>query len=290
MSSSLLEIRYFTTAVGHKIHDLSLNNNAAELTTELQQLPDAIQELVCNVKLMPYLMRDEDYSSKTPSECDCTFFLHYFAIFLAVITVAFFIFVELPLVVPPNRNAIETGIIEFVFFAIGSLAYFKIFYFYYQRRISQYGDFTPLHLACLSGNYEAAEVLLKYGANVDAQTSVCNGAKTALHFASEVNDIRIIDLLLKHDANLIPDAYDNRPTINRSYHYAVRNTYLVLKETKCEISNKWITDPVVCSDGYTYERSTIVPGIVSPRTGQPIHILCDNLAVKEWLDKYSNEE
>ena len=65
---------------------------------------------------------------------------------------------------------------------------------------SNYEKMTPLHVAVVTRNIENADVILRYGGNVN-QTEGKNG-NTALHLACINNDVDCIRMLLKHNADL----------------------------------------------------------------------------------------
>ena len=58
---------------------------------------------------------------------------------------------------------------------------------------------TPLHIAAISGVMQAADFLLKKGAQVD---TTCDGGLTALYFAIQNNNAGLVGLLLQRGASL----------------------------------------------------------------------------------------
>lgn len=59
--------------------------------------------------------------------------------------------------------------------------------------------YTALHKACYNNNYELAQLLLRYNANVEARTEM---QWTPLHSAAKWNNARLVALLLQHGANI----------------------------------------------------------------------------------------
>jgi hypothetical protein len=64
-------------------------------------------------------------------------------------------------------------------------------------------------------------------------------------------------------------------------------------EYLCPITMDIMTDPVICDDGYTYERSAIqnIPNGISPITRQPINIsnLITNRALKDSIKRFNTQ-
>ena len=64
----------------------------------------------------------------------------------------------------------------------------------------------------------------------------------------------------------------------------------ILDEFKCPITLEIMNDPVLCEDGYTYERTAIMSlrDSFSPMTRQPINKsnLIPNRALKNVIDKF----
>ena len=65
------------------------------------------------------------------------------------------------------------------------------------------------------------------------------------------------------------------------------------QEFCCPITYDIMNDPVICEDGYTYERSAIllIQDLLSPMTREPINInkLIPNRALKDSIEKYKSE-
>lgn len=76
-------------------------------------------------------------------------------------------------------------------------------------------SWTPLHVSAAHGHLETAEVLLHYGAWIDA---VSDAGCTALHLAAEKGSVPLVLLLIRWGANI--DAQDNE--LNTPLHYAAR--------------------------------------------------------------------
>ncbi|KAI4475845.1 hypothetical protein M0802_015007 [Mischocyttarus mexicanus] len=65
--------------------------------------------------------------------------------------------------------------------------------------IEDSAGYTALHYAARHGNYRICEMLLKYGANVNAKTRC--GQATALHRAATQGHYYVVEVLLKYGAN-----------------------------------------------------------------------------------------
>lgn len=102
---------------------------------------------------------------------------------------------------------------------------------------------TPLHIACDMGDMAAVELLLKQGANVNAQT---RDGVTCLHIAAGKNDIQLVKILLAHNANsnLLTKALGHRTAIT-SYQVAITNNHLDCAKLILEYQKKYKLDPNV---------------------------------------------
>ena len=62
-------------------------------------------------------------------------------------------------------------------------------------------------------------------------------------------------------------------------------------EYKCPITMDIMSDPIICQDGFTYERTSILnlPNNISPMTRQPIdkNMLIPNLALRQIIEKFA---
>ena len=69
---------------------------------------------------------------------------------------------------------------------------------------------TPLHIACMRGNYSMVQKLIEAGANYKSEDEAC---RTSLHYAALGGNTDIIQLLLSKglDVNLIPKYHDRSP-------------------------------------------------------------------------------
>jgi len=77
-------------------------------------------------------------------------------------------------------------------------------------------SWTPLHFACLSGNYELVKLILFHQANLDAETTL---KFTPLHVAAQKGFLEIAQLLITSGADInTKDLYNNT-----SLHYASQN-------------------------------------------------------------------
>lgn len=99
-----------------------------------------------------------------------------------------------------------------------------------QRLISEYSydGWTPLHLACFFGGYEAAELLIKRGADVNARSK--NGmSNMPIHAAAAGKRTAIVQLLLDNGAD--PNVQQNggwTPIQQSVSHYDIGMTELLL--------------------------------------------------------------
>ncbi len=57
---------------------------------------------------------------------------------------------------------------------------------------------TPLHYAVISGNLDAMQALIEFGADINV---ACNNANTALHYACDLNQEGAVNILLDSGAN-----------------------------------------------------------------------------------------
>lgn len=77
-------------------------------------------------------------------------------------------------------------------------------------------DWTPLHFACISGNFELVNFLIGKEANIDAETTL---RFTPLHIAVQRGSEEIAQLLINSGADVdCKDVYSNTPL-----HYASQN-------------------------------------------------------------------
>jgi hypothetical protein len=69
---------------------------------------------------------------------------------------------------------------------------------------------------------------------------------------------------------------------------------IIPDEYLCPISFEIMNDPIICEDGHTYEKSSIVnlPNDLSPFTRQPINKnnLIPNRVLKELIDKFKSNQ
>lgn len=62
-------------------------------------------------------------------------------------------------------------------------------------------DWQAIHEAAMYGHLNCLELLLKYGAKVDAAAYNSNGPSTPLHYAARHGHVKCVELLLKKNAN-----------------------------------------------------------------------------------------
>jgi ankyrin repeat protein len=82
-----------------------------------------------------------------------------------------------------------------------------------------YEDWTALHFASDNGNYEAAELLLKAGAQVDPSGSA---NKTPLMLAAQRGDLRMVKFLLRSKADIEAKSKRNKTALYYAVAYADR--------------------------------------------------------------------
>lgn len=86
---------------------------------------------------------------------------------------------------------------------------------------------TPLHIACIHGCVEIAEVLLQKGINVDSMDTM---DYTPLHYAIEHDRKEIVSVLVKHKCN-VNFIYDDSDDINHDY----RPLHITARDNKLDI-------------------------------------------------------
>jgi ankyrin repeat protein len=80
---------------------------------------------------------------------------------------------------------------------------------------------TPLHCACWKGHEAVVVVLLKSGADVNAENTNEHWGTTPLHAAAHANQKKIADLLIAHGANIMARNLNKRtPLDETSFHNA----------------------------------------------------------------------
>ena len=62
-------------------------------------------------------------------------------------------------------------------------------------------DWQAIHEAAMYGHLNCLELLLKYGAKVDAAAYNSNGPSTPLHYAARHGHVKCVELLLRKNAN-----------------------------------------------------------------------------------------
>jgi ankyrin repeat protein len=83
-------------------------------------------------------------------------------------------------------------------------------------------DWTPLHFACLNGNYELSNLLIYNEANIDAETTL---KFTPIIIAAQKGHEEIVQLLINSGTDInSKDIYNNTPL-----HYAAQNGNLSFK-------------------------------------------------------------
>ena len=152
--------------------------------------------------------------------------------------------------------------------------------------LESFNNRTPLHLAASTDNIEAIDFLLKEGYNIDAKNDLGN---TALHIAVKSNKYNNVVKLIENGASLkiINNNSYNPIELANLHHFSEIENYLksiseqrsisnikrkrkILLKTKfnnsedlvpsyfcCPISMELFVEPVIASDGHTYEKSSI---------------------------------
>lgn len=89
---------------------------------------------------------------------------------------------------------------------------------------------TPLHCACWKGHLEVAVLLLKSGADVNAQNQNEHWGTTPLHAAAHANQPAIAQLLIDHGADLrAEDAAGKTPMHHTAFHKAAAAAKILQK-------------------------------------------------------------
>eukprot|EP00210_Caulerpa_lentillifera_P001613 g1551.t1 len=190
--------------------------------------------------------------------------------------------------------------------------------------IQNFDGEVPAFLAVKHGNLNALKMLLEGGADPNICTKE---GEFALHEAIKLGNIEAVKLLIKHNADrnalhksgmssievaeaLVPP----RPDIvfsllndfivdNEAPAMLLRHNIKALSTANlhpqieqsicCPITFEVMKDPVIATDGHTYERKAIEQWIrekgESPVTRQPLTVstLITNLAIKNLIDSYS---
>jgi len=80
---------------------------------------------------------------------------------------------------------------------------------------------TPLHCACWKGHESVVAVLLKAGADVNAENANEHWGTTPLHAAAHANQKKIAELLIAHGADInARNLNDRTPLDETSFHNA----------------------------------------------------------------------
>jgi ankyrin repeat protein len=80
---------------------------------------------------------------------------------------------------------------------------------------------TPLHCATWKGHVEVVTVLLKHGADVNAENNNDHWGTTPLHAAAHANQRAIAELLIAHGANINATNLNGRtPLAETEFHKA----------------------------------------------------------------------
>jgi ankyrin repeat protein len=91
---------------------------------------------------------------------------------------------------------------------------------------------TPLHCAAWKGHPEVVALLLKAGANVNAQNSNGHWGTTALHAAAHANQAAVAQLLIEHGADVnARDLSGKTPMHHTTFHKAKAVARLLEKHT-----------------------------------------------------------
>jgi ankyrin repeat protein len=92
------------------------------------------------------------------------------------------------------------------------------------NKLSDYGE-APLYWALSAANYEGADLLIEYGANIDLKNISGN---TLLHAAVENNDLQAVKYLVEKGANLDPEnEWGETPLqLSQAYEFTEISEYL----------------------------------------------------------------
>lgn len=110
-------------------------------------------------------------------------------------------------------------------------------------KFSDYPEETLLHRACRNSDVKMVELLLKYGANVDAKNA---SGETPLYLAAEAGNLEMVELLLKYKANTcIP----NKTILTTPLMEAARNGHI-------EVVKSLLTSDVKSIDAQNHNGCT----------------------------------
>ncbi len=91
--------------------------------------------------------------------------------------------------------------------------------------------FSPLHIAAMYGYYSVAELLIKYGANVDAGD--CNGS-TPLHIASCHSVPSLVSLLVKNGADIDAGSLNGSTPLHSAAACFAKTVFRTLFDLGCD--------------------------------------------------------
>ena len=117
-------------------------------------------------------------------------------------------------------------------------------------------DQTPLHHACLRGNYFASRELIAQGANVD---SVDNQKSTALHIACERDYPKIVCLLVEN-ANILLEDFESSTAFHLASAAGFDGIFDILRKKLTSKEQRDILIDTKDSDGNTVLHTAVIGG------------------------------
>ena len=146
---------------------------------------------------------------------------------------------------------------------------------------------TPSHFICpLSLDMMIEPVVCQDGFSYEKKYIMSIKKQISPITREKINlEILIPNFALKQ----IIEEYKNNLTNNNN---TIKFNNIFYSQFLCPLSLKIMKDPVICQDGFSYERNYImsIKNPISPMTGQPIdlNILITNFTLKQIIEEYKN--
>ena len=93
------------------------------------------------------------------------------------------------------------------------------------------GGYNPLHSAAESGQTEAVQALLDFGADLEARSYY--GGKTPLHLAAQSGHLEVVQALFTNGANLDALDKDNKTPLDHALASGIKKQELIAFEVSC---------------------------------------------------------
>jgi ankyrin repeat protein len=90
---------------------------------------------------------------------------------------------------------------------------------------------TPLHCACWKGHETVVELLLKSGADVNAENKNEHWGTTPLHAAAHANQTKIAEMLIARGADIAARNINNRTPLDETTFHSARAVADLLKRS-----------------------------------------------------------